>query len=288
MARNRFKAKGRRESGPFIAIPRSILDSPEYASLSPRAVKLLLDVYALFRGANNGDLSAAFRLMHPRGWSSKDQLEKARRELIEKGWLGISRRPKAKREPELYYLTFLAVDACKNKLDISETTKPTNEWRQIKTLPRDTGQTENKSLTRHTGKLDPRHGANPCDERSKRPKKGPLCPAVRVNKSKSLPRPAGPFLDSPCSDAKDEQIQRPNEGQSNLTEGLRLEECEQPNTIWAKAVEVIGRVPSLNPAKAKSFLQNLVAERGRQSVLDRLNTAPAEPIACLEHLRARP
>lgn len=184
MARSLMKSKGRRESGPFIAVPRSILDSREYADLSSRAIRLLFDVYAQFRGYNNGDLSVAWSLMKPRGWTSKDQLTKARDELLEKGWLGISRRPRARRDPELYYLTFLAIDDCKGKLDVQATVTPTNEWK-------------NNSLPRSTGKLDPQHGAKSADERHKTAPKAPSRPAPRVNKSDSLPRPTGPFLDLP-------------------------------------------------------------------------------------------
>lgn len=187
MARDLMRAKGRRESGPFIAVPRSVLDSRQYADLSSRAIKLLFDVYAHFRGYNNGDLSVAWGLMKPRGWTSKDQLKKGRDELLKKGWLGISRRPRAKREPELYYLTFLAIDECNGKLDVQATVTPTNEWK-------------NNSLPRHTGKLVPPHGSKSSDGRSKTVQIVPLCPAPRGNNSDSLPRHTGPFLDLPCAE----------------------------------------------------------------------------------------
>ena len=72
MSRRRVNPKNRRESGSFIAVPHVVLDSAEYAGLSAKAVKLMIDIYAQFRGNNNGDLAAAWTLMEPRGWKSRE------------------------------------------------------------------------------------------------------------------------------------------------------------------------------------------------------------------------
>lgn len=74
MGRTLSKAKGRRSKGTFAALPHAVLESPKYAALPPRAVKALLDLYAQFRGVNNGDLKAARSVMQPRGWRSKNSL----------------------------------------------------------------------------------------------------------------------------------------------------------------------------------------------------------------------
>lgn len=171
-----------------IQVFRDVLDSPQYAVLSPRAVKLLLDLHAQYRGHNNGDLSAAWSLMRVRGWTSKDQLTKALRELLASKFVGVSRRPRAKREPVLYFLTFLSVDNLDGKLDIKRTPSPSNEWRTV----------ENKSLPRHTGKIGPQHGAKNGADAQTLNKNGTLCPAPRADNSHSLPRHTVPFLDLPC------------------------------------------------------------------------------------------
>jgi hypothetical protein len=84
VALDRRRAKGRANKGSFISVPHTILEHDNYASLSARAVKLLIDLFAQFRGSNNGDLAAAWKLMEKRGWRSKETLHRAKRELLDK------------------------------------------------------------------------------------------------------------------------------------------------------------------------------------------------------------
>lgn len=128
MARSYLKAKGRRESGTFLAVPRAVLESENYIALNAHAVKLFYDLYVQYRGNNNGDLCAAWKLMKARGWKSRDTLERARAELLERGWTIVSRQG-GRRIPTLYALTFLAVDECAGKLDISPTKTPPGNWK---------------------------------------------------------------------------------------------------------------------------------------------------------------
>ena len=79
----RDRQKGRRNHRGFSMLFHDYFTSAEYAAVSPRAVKALLDIYCQFRGSNNGDLCAAWTIMSKRGWTSKDQLDKALRELLE-------------------------------------------------------------------------------------------------------------------------------------------------------------------------------------------------------------
>ena len=130
MARSLSKSKGRREKGPFLALPRAVVDSPQYARLSAYGVKLLIDLYAQYRGNNNGDLSAAYKLMQPRGWRSKGTLHKALQELRQAGWVVVSRQG-GRHRCSLYALTYLAIDECKGRdLDISPTAAPLGTWKQ--------------------------------------------------------------------------------------------------------------------------------------------------------------
>jgi hypothetical protein len=62
-AERRRRQTGRRESGSFLAIPHAVLESDAYRTLSAHAVKLLFDLAAQYRGKNNGDLSATWRIM---------------------------------------------------------------------------------------------------------------------------------------------------------------------------------------------------------------------------------
>ncbi len=92
-----INAKGRRESGAFIALPCAVLDHPNFIRLTPKSVKLLMDMLAqirLKRGGpvNNGDLAIAWSMMEPRNWKSKRSLYEARDELIHYGFIMITRQ----------------------------------------------------------------------------------------------------------------------------------------------------------------------------------------------------
>src|SRR5687768_4408656 len=110
-------AAERREPGGYAALPHCVLSSQSYISLSTHAVRLLCDLLAQFKGSNNGDLCMTWTLMEKRNWKSRDTLNKARRELLEKEFIIMSRAGDRKR-PTLYALTFFAIDECGGKLDI--------------------------------------------------------------------------------------------------------------------------------------------------------------------------
>ena len=128
MARTRQRVKGRRDQGSFLALPHSVLDSPEFAALSGRAVKLLLDLGAQYRGSNNGDLCAAWRLMANRGWRSRDTLGKALQELERAGWI-LRTRQGGRHRASLYALTWRGIDECGGKHDEPSSPVPSNLWR---------------------------------------------------------------------------------------------------------------------------------------------------------------
>lgn len=129
MPRSRAKSKGRRESGSFVAVPHVLLNHPNYLALSSRAKAMFWDLVAQFTGKNNGDLCAAYSIMKERGWRSNDQKAKAISELVEAGFIVVSRQGYRPRVATLYALTFLAVDECSGKLDIPATTAPLGTWK---------------------------------------------------------------------------------------------------------------------------------------------------------------
>ncbi len=108
MARNRHK--GNRIGEGFVALPYSVLNSPLFMALSPHAVKLMLDLAAQYRGDNNGDLSAAWKLMQPRGWRSEATLHKAKRELLDAGFLYEARKGRRPNVCSLFALTWFGFD----------------------------------------------------------------------------------------------------------------------------------------------------------------------------------
>jgi len=128
MARNRLKTKGRRDGGSFVQFLRHVFTSNEYYKLSPLASALLVDIYMQYNGSNNGDFCIAPKIMRPKGWTSQGQLHKAKKELLEKGWI-IETRKGGRNKATLYAVTFWAIDDCKGKLDIKPTSAPLSYWR---------------------------------------------------------------------------------------------------------------------------------------------------------------
>lgn len=128
MARNLLKAKGRKESGSFIRVPHAILESRAYIGLSAKSVKLLFDLFAQFKGYNNGDLSAAWGLMKPKGWKSRDTLTKALRELEQSDLIEKTRQG-GRNMCSLYSVTWLPINECNKKLDVRETSVASGKWK---------------------------------------------------------------------------------------------------------------------------------------------------------------
>ncbi|MCW5620698.1 MAG: hypothetical protein KIS79_06295 [Burkholderiales bacterium] len=129
MARPKTGRKGRQGTATFLRLPHYVFRSKEFCELSPRAVKLLIDMALQFSGANNGRLSAAWTVMRASGWSSSDQLHKALSELLDRGWL-LRTRQGGRRVASLYALTWMAVDEGPVRLDVPPTREPLNLWRR--------------------------------------------------------------------------------------------------------------------------------------------------------------
>jgi len=106
-----------------------VIRSASYVKLTPYEQKLLIDLLAQYKGDNNGDLCAAWTIMKRRGWRSKSTLAKAITGLLKAEWIELSRQG-GRNRPNLYAVTFFAVDDCKGKLDIRPTIRPKSLWRQ--------------------------------------------------------------------------------------------------------------------------------------------------------------
>ena len=131
MVKSYPNAKGRRESGQFQTLPQACLKHENFISLSPKAVKLFLDILMQYNGTNNGDLCAAFSIMRKRGWRSKDTLNKAIKELLHYGWIIVTRRGGLYKTPNLYAITFQRIDECDGKLDIPPSNIAPGTWKNI-------------------------------------------------------------------------------------------------------------------------------------------------------------
>jgi hypothetical protein len=132
-SRNRYKdsdARIGREPGQFVTFPQAVLHSPAFKRLSAHAVKLLLDLLSQFKGNNNGDLCAAWKLMEKRGWKSRETLNKARKELLSEDLITLTRQG-GMHQASLYAVTFRKIDPCEGKsLEVRPTrTPPPARWR---------------------------------------------------------------------------------------------------------------------------------------------------------------
>ncbi len=79
--------KASRIEGRFLAIPFSVIDSPAYISLGDPARSLLWDIARQYVGTNNGALLASAKYLKKYGWTSNDKITRAKRELLEAGFL---------------------------------------------------------------------------------------------------------------------------------------------------------------------------------------------------------
>ena len=109
MAKNRTRIKNRQEAGRFMALPFCILESENFLQLSATATRLLIDVFAQYNGANNGDFIASLHHMKTRGWRSKQTLNLALQELLHMGMI-IRTKQGGLRSHSRYAVSWLMID----------------------------------------------------------------------------------------------------------------------------------------------------------------------------------
>lgn len=83
----RNNAKSSREGGSFVALPTVVLKSDSYILLSHTAKALLLEFALQNRDDNNGRLLCSMRHLKTRGWRSADVVTRAKRELLDAGFI---------------------------------------------------------------------------------------------------------------------------------------------------------------------------------------------------------
>lgn len=85
MAEKKQKRPVESINGPYSAIPHSVLDSTAFKGASQPAKALLFDLMRQHNGKNNGHKHLSFSWLARRGWKSRDVIQRARAELIERG-----------------------------------------------------------------------------------------------------------------------------------------------------------------------------------------------------------
>lgn len=99
-----------RDSGGFVALPWSVLDSPAYADLSHPARSLLLEIARQFVRDNNGRLLASAAYLVKRGWKSADVITRAKRELLAAGFIHETVMGHRPNKASWYAVTWRALD----------------------------------------------------------------------------------------------------------------------------------------------------------------------------------
>lgn len=125
--------KSRPPANSFAGIPRIVMQSDDYKNLSGNSVKLLLALSYQYRGFNNGDLTAAWSVLHDQfGFSSRHTIKRALNELQAAGMIIQTRTPKFMNpggQCGLYALTWKPIDDCPGKrLEAKPTRTPPRKF----------------------------------------------------------------------------------------------------------------------------------------------------------------
>jgi len=110
MTSRRRRVDTSRVSGGFAAIPWDVLDSPAYAALSHPAKALLMEAARQYVRDNNGRLLLSANYLASRGWKSRDVITRAKRELIEAGFIFETVKGYRPKKAGWYALTWYTLD----------------------------------------------------------------------------------------------------------------------------------------------------------------------------------
>ncbi len=106
----RGKGNSGRDAGGFVALPWSVLDSANYARLSHPARALLLEFARQFVRDNNGRLLASGAYLAKRGWKSAGVIVRAKRDLLEGGFIHEMVKGQRPNKASWYAVTWQALD----------------------------------------------------------------------------------------------------------------------------------------------------------------------------------
>jgi len=109
MAEKKQKRPVESISGLYGAIPHVVLDSTAFKGASYPAKALLFDLIRQHSGSNNGHLHLSFSWLQSRGWKSRDVIQRARGELMQRGLLIQTRQGGLNIGASRYAVTWLKV-----------------------------------------------------------------------------------------------------------------------------------------------------------------------------------
>ena len=113
-ARNKdTKGYTNRDAGGFVALPWAVLDCPAYSKLSHPARSLLIEFARQFVRNNNGRLLASSTYLRKRGWNSPDVITRAKRDLLNAGFIFETVMGHRPNKASWYAVTWLGLDNLK-------------------------------------------------------------------------------------------------------------------------------------------------------------------------------
>ena len=127
VAQSYANRKGRAEKGIFFGLPHKLINTKKYRSLSPHAVKLMVDLGSQYRGFNNGDLCLSWSVMEKYGWRSRSTLFKAKNELLKVEFI-INTRQGGRNRASLFAITWREINDCNGKLDFDPSKFAPGKW----------------------------------------------------------------------------------------------------------------------------------------------------------------
>lgn len=112
MSRNKkWKNAGdSRDADGFVALPWAVLDSAAYQALGHPAKGLLLEFARQYIRDNNGRLLASAAYLKDRGWRSNDVINRAKKELIDAGFIHETAKGQRPSKASWYAVTWAALD----------------------------------------------------------------------------------------------------------------------------------------------------------------------------------
>lgn len=107
---SRSKRDSGRDGGGFVALPWSVIDCPAFSKLSHPARSLLIEFARQFVRDNNGRLLASSAYLASRGWTSNDVITRAKRELLEAGFIFETVKGQRPNKAGWYAVTWRTLD----------------------------------------------------------------------------------------------------------------------------------------------------------------------------------
>lgn len=96
-------------SGAYSAFPHYVADSKAFMGTSHPGKTLLFELMRQHNGSNNGHLQLSHSWLEKRGWNSRDVVQRAKAELIERGLIVLTRKGGRNLGADLFAVSWLKI-----------------------------------------------------------------------------------------------------------------------------------------------------------------------------------